>query len=182
MSLPVAQGILAEACAASGMSPEQIRCKTRFIKFVRVRQAVMYALRRRTEWSSTQIARFVGIKDHTTVLHGIKKIPEIMADEEPVRLLVGRLMMARPSLFYEHNAPPERVRPRERLTIRVRAIPVRKSKPPAEKFEVYGRGRDSVALNEDGECRYSAGMIRNLRDGSTRLAAAILDYREGCSA
>ncbi len=42
-------------------------------KLVKARQHVFYELRARTNLSSTQIGRICGKRDHTTVLHGIKK-------------------------------------------------------------------------------------------------------------
>ena len=66
-----------------GISPEDISSKKRTAELVQARQVVMFFCREMTANSLQNIAKAVGKKDHTTVLHGIKTInKEMEANEE----------------------------------------------------------------------------------------------------
>lgn len=66
-----------------GVNPEDIISIKRNSEFVQPRQVVMYLCREMTNTSLTNIAKILGKKDHTTVIHGINKITEeIKTDEE----------------------------------------------------------------------------------------------------
>ncbi len=66
-----------------GVKPEDIISKKRNSEFVLPRQLVMYLCRHLTEISLENIASFLNKKDHTTVMHGIKKIEdEIQSNED----------------------------------------------------------------------------------------------------
>jgi chromosomal replication initiator protein len=55
------------------------------------RQAAMYLLRERTELSLSEIGGLLGGRDHTTILHGIRKIDEEVAGDSRVRDHLTRL-------------------------------------------------------------------------------------------
>lgn len=57
---------------------EDITSKKRNAEFVQPRQVFMYLCRDLTDTSLSNIAKFLGKKDHTTVIHGINKIEEEM--------------------------------------------------------------------------------------------------------
>ena len=57
---------------------EDITSKKRNAEFVQPRQVFMYLYRELTDTSLNNIAKFLGKKDHTTVIHGINKIEEEM--------------------------------------------------------------------------------------------------------
>ena len=60
------------ACDAYQIKPSDFRSRFRYTQFVRPRQAVCYVLRRkRKDLSFSQIARLVGRKDHSTIVHAI---------------------------------------------------------------------------------------------------------------
>lgn len=59
-----------------GVKAEDITSKKRNAEFVLPRHVVMYLCRELTDISTTDIAKILYKKDHTTVLHGIKKIEE----------------------------------------------------------------------------------------------------------
>ncbi len=62
---------------------EDITSKKRNAEFVQPRQVFMYLCRELTDTSLNNIAKFLGKKDHTTVIHGINKIEdEIKTNEE----------------------------------------------------------------------------------------------------
>jgi len=57
---------------------EDITSSKRNAEFVQPRQVFMYLCRELTDTSLNNIAKFLGKKDHTTVIHGINKIDEEM--------------------------------------------------------------------------------------------------------
>lgn len=68
-----------------GISPEDIASKKRTAELVQPRQIVMYFCREMTENSLQNIAKAIGKKDHTTVLHGIKTITKEMENNEELK-------------------------------------------------------------------------------------------------
>lgn len=66
-----------------GVTAEDITSKKRNSEFVLPRQVVMYLCRELTATSLTQVAKILGKKDHTTIIHGIDKISaEVITNEE----------------------------------------------------------------------------------------------------
>lgn len=68
-----------------GVKPEDIMSKKRNSEYVQPRQVVMYLCRELTEVSQINIGRILGKKDHTTVIHGVKKIEAEMENNEELR-------------------------------------------------------------------------------------------------
>ena len=58
------------------MSVNEMRSKSRVANIKNARQIAMFLLSQETNLSSNDIAREVGVKDHSTVLHGINKVRE----------------------------------------------------------------------------------------------------------
>lgn len=56
------------------LSPQELKSKSRVSNIKTARQIAMYLLHEELSLSTTKIATEVGVKDHTTVLHGINKI------------------------------------------------------------------------------------------------------------
>lgn len=56
------------------LTPTELRSKSRVANIKTARQIAMYLLQEELSLSTTKIATEVGVKDHTTVLHGINKI------------------------------------------------------------------------------------------------------------
>ncbi len=56
------------------LSPKELCGKSRVSHIKNARQVAMYILSKELQMSTTKIAYEVGVKDHTTVMHGIKKI------------------------------------------------------------------------------------------------------------
>lgn len=73
------------------VSPDDITSKKRNSEFVLPRQIVMYLCRTMTETPLVSIGKILGKKDHTTVMHGIKKITEGVASNEELRSKVELL-------------------------------------------------------------------------------------------
>lgn len=68
-----------------GVNPEDITSKKRTADLVQARQIVMYFCREMTANSLQNIAKAIGKKDHTTVLHGVKTISKEIENNEEVR-------------------------------------------------------------------------------------------------
>lgn len=67
-----AKKILLETCEKHMISPQEIMSDRRTRRAVLARQEAMYRLRMETTWSLPRIGKFLGGKDHTTVLHGYR--------------------------------------------------------------------------------------------------------------
>ncbi len=68
-----------------GIRAEDISSTKRNSEFVIPRQITMYLCREMTDYSLNNIGKLLGKKDHTTVLHGIKKIEEELKSNEELR-------------------------------------------------------------------------------------------------
>ena len=68
--------IIQMVCEHFGVSPEDITSKKRNSEFVLPRQVVMYLCRNMLAISLSNIGKILGKKDHTTIIHGIKKIED----------------------------------------------------------------------------------------------------------
>lgn len=84
--------IVTIVCEHFGVNTEDIISKKRNSEFVLPRQIIMYLCRELTDTSLTNIGKVLGKKDHTTVLHGIKKIAE---DVKTNQELVNKLEIIR---------------------------------------------------------------------------------------
>jgi len=71
---------IATVAADHGITVEEMRSKSRLPHLVKARHVAMYALRWRG-LSLPAIARYLGIQDHTTVIHGLAKFPPIVRKE-----------------------------------------------------------------------------------------------------
>ncbi len=56
------------------LTPKELCGKSRVSHIKNARQVAMYILSKELQMSTTKIAYEVGVKDHTTVMHGVKKI------------------------------------------------------------------------------------------------------------
>lgn len=67
------------------VSPDDIKSKKRNAEFVMPRQVYMYLCRYLTDASLVGIAKTLGKKDHTTIIHGIDKIEEELKYNEELK-------------------------------------------------------------------------------------------------
>lgn len=58
------------------LSPKELRSKSRISNIKTARQVAMYILSKDLKLSTNKIATEVGVKDHSTVIHGIRKIDQ----------------------------------------------------------------------------------------------------------
>ncbi|MBQ9142256.1 MAG: chromosomal replication initiator protein DnaA [Lachnospiraceae bacterium] len=68
-----------------GVKPDDISSKKRNSEFVLPRQVVMYLCKELTDASLSNVAKLLGKKDHTTIIHGIKKIEAELETSEELR-------------------------------------------------------------------------------------------------
>lgn len=69
-----ANAILKFIADKRGLQPSQIRLQSRNRDIVQARQEVCYEIRRTLKWSLPRIAAFVGLTDHTTIVHAIRAV------------------------------------------------------------------------------------------------------------
>ena len=63
----------------------------RLKRFARPRQVAMYLMRDVAGLSFPQIGEHLGGRDHTTVMHGYKKVSQLLADDPELRMRVDRI-------------------------------------------------------------------------------------------
>jgi chromosomal replication initiator protein len=78
------EAILDATCAMFGFPIEEIRGKSRRRPLVIARQITMYVFRELTDLSYPAIAREFGGRDHTTVIHAVEKVTNLMKERRQV--------------------------------------------------------------------------------------------------
>ncbi len=73
------------------VKPSDIRSKKRTQNVVNARRIVIYLARNLTPNSMPQIALYFGMKDHTAISHAMKKINEVIANDENFKVLLEEL-------------------------------------------------------------------------------------------
>jgi chromosomal replication initiator protein len=90
------EDILVATSQMSGFTVEALRGPLRRQRLVHARHLAMYVVREKTDLSFPAIAKAFGGRDHTTVIHAVNKIAELIfaADERMCKQLAeldGRL-------------------------------------------------------------------------------------------
>lgn len=177
MNHEAAEGVLIEVCKMTKISPEDIRSRNRIRPLARARQVCAYAIRRRTAWSTPQIARFLGLKDHTTVIHACRVADKLIQSDPLFRDMICRAMWAPPAMplsskemgkhFDFEPAKPSRYK------VKVgKAPPPPKPKKPVFEFAVVEGRR--FRMDENGNCDTGRFARRNMIEGSQKLARAVI--------
>ncbi|MBR0071880.1 MAG: chromosomal replication initiator protein DnaA, partial [Campylobacter sp.] len=73
------------------IKPSDIKSKTRTKGIVDARRIGIYLAKTLTSNSTAQIAKFFGLNDHSAVSHNIKKINELIDNDDEIRLQVEEL-------------------------------------------------------------------------------------------
>lgn len=73
------------------VKPSEIRSKSRSRNIVYSRRIAIYLARELTPMSMPQLAKYFGMKDHTAVSHTMKKINELIKNDEDFRLKIEEL-------------------------------------------------------------------------------------------
>lgn len=83
--------VIDEAAAVFAVEVDDLRGYNRSRGLVLARQAAMYVCRQVTDESLPAIGRAFGGRDHTTVLHAVRKIEQLLAERRPVQFKVAEL-------------------------------------------------------------------------------------------
>jgi chromosomal replication initiation ATPase DnaA len=98
---PKASDLLKFVAKKYGVNVEDIRSPNRSVRFVRPRMEYCWLARNKTSLSFRQIGRFIGNRDHTTVLHAVRRYDAMrnqIATGEPAYSAVTRNASFIPSL------------------------------------------------------------------------------------
>jgi chromosomal replication initiator protein len=76
----------------SNLKPSDLKGKRKSSSIVLPRQIAMYIMRKKTNLSLPEIGRFLGGRDHSTVIHSINKIEMLLLKDEKVRETVEDLL------------------------------------------------------------------------------------------
>ena len=82
------------AAASEGLTPADILGPVREKPFVRARQRAMYLARQATDRSLPELGRRFGGRDHTTILHALRKISVLVEHDESERRAIEILRRA----------------------------------------------------------------------------------------
>lgn len=91
---PMFSDIMNEVCAHYGVKAFDIRSARRTMNLVQPRQVICFLAKELTPLSLPQIGRYLGGRDHTTVLHGIRKVGcllEFAEPTDPIRMSVDEI-------------------------------------------------------------------------------------------
>jgi len=73
------------------IKPSEIRSKSRSKNIVYARRMSIYICRELTQNTMPQLAQYFGMKDHTAISHTIKKINDLIKDDEDFKLKIEEL-------------------------------------------------------------------------------------------
>ena len=66
--------IIDSVAAHYNLTPDELKSRSRVFNIKNARQVAMYLLSEELKMSTNAIAAEVGLQDHSTVMHGVKKI------------------------------------------------------------------------------------------------------------
>jgi len=206
MSAPgTIEGIILEASRVTKLPISVLLSKSRVYAVARPRQAMMLVLQERTNLSTPQIAARLGLGDHSTVIHGVRKAKQIATTNPDFAALIDRLRDAEPlgplALADLAQEMPEEVAAAIAYSLRRKTRRKGPQKPKSESIEAQRKAmirrpvkvrvaslpdKELIHLNEshdflidaDGHCQSEHDMRHNLLVGSMKLAAAINAARQ----
>lgn len=90
----IIKNIIDIAAGSEGLTPADILGPLREKPFVRARQRAMYLARQATDRSLPELGRRFGGRDHTTILHALRKISVLVVHDESERRAIEILRRA----------------------------------------------------------------------------------------
>ena len=78
-------------CEYMGETPEGLKVKSRKRNLVLCRHVSFFLLRRHTRLTLKQIARYYGLLDHSTVIHGINTLGDLMETQPMLKRQVAHM-------------------------------------------------------------------------------------------
>ena len=88
--------IVEEICRLYALRPEEVLGNGRRPQLVLARQIAMYVCRRRLGLSYPELGRMFGGKDHSTVVHAVKKVKKMLESNKDVQNVVAALEKSAP--------------------------------------------------------------------------------------
>ncbi len=82
---PTADEIIKTVCNYYTLKPKDLKGKRRPVRIARPRQVAMYVMRKETELPLEEIGNQLGGRDHTTVIHGVGKIKELIHNDPGIK-------------------------------------------------------------------------------------------------
>jgi hypothetical protein len=82
---PTVRAIMAVVCRRYDVSREDMLSPRRELRYVTPRHIIMYLARKLTPASLPEIGRLLGGRDHTTILHGTRKIGALRATDRKLK-------------------------------------------------------------------------------------------------
>lgn len=79
----LAEPIIREMCKFYGVSGTDIKSDRRTNAITFPRQKMMWVIKNRTKFSYPEIGRKFGDRDHTTIMHAVRKINKLIAANDP---------------------------------------------------------------------------------------------------
>ena len=73
------------------VKPSEIKSKSRSRNLVYARRIAIYLARELTPMSMPQLAQYFGMKDHTAISHTMKKILELLKNDEDFKVKIEEL-------------------------------------------------------------------------------------------
>ena len=85
VSLPYSlEGILETVCRATGTDRAEVCSKSRKTETVAARQLFCFFAKKHTKHTFGQIGKMLGSYDHSTVIHAIKKVNDMIYTKDPL--------------------------------------------------------------------------------------------------
>ena len=81
--------IIKSVCSFYKVKPTQIRGEKRDAYLVRARQVAMFLLKREGNLTLVEIGNLLGGRDHTTIMHGVEKVENLLKDKSFEQEVLG---------------------------------------------------------------------------------------------
>lgn len=85
---PTTSEIMESVCDVYSLNITDLHSQDRHRRLARPRQVAMYLARKMTPRSSTEIGRYIGGRDHSTVLHAVAQIERLVPDDPDLELAI----------------------------------------------------------------------------------------------
>lgn len=92
--LPKANYIIQVVAERFGLSPDDVKGKRRSHKTMEARLICYYTIKKcLTNCSLRQVGIVLGGRDHSTVIHGVDRVNDLIATEPPFRRMIEKIMI-----------------------------------------------------------------------------------------
>lgn len=169
MTIALAYPMLRKVASLTALDPEEILSKRRVKPLVRARHALMLVLRERTSWSTPQIAHFLNIKDHSTVVHGISVALERCETDPLFAAIVSELRAVEPGNPFPDEPALILVRPDPEPQIAINDDEPEEIDPD----DWEGDAGLFAALDDDGWTLFDLQVRSMMAAGSRKMALAM---------